>query len=170
MLGKIVQIWATSLHTYNEQLFAGSPTNITTLWNSIDGGTWIAPGVGNINTTAAIIGMENALLSFLIPYAWEASSVYPFLMDTGLACGTTETSDILQSFWMSSSTASATIICYDNQIYHLVAPIGYVASNCQPITHAGGGCSASSFSAPTGLSTLDGTTWGSLTYQDLAIR
>ncbi|KAK3936951.1 hypothetical protein QBC46DRAFT_461157 [Diplogelasinospora grovesii] len=105
-----------------------------------------------------------AFFAYAIPAIWSVSGVFPFVIDSGYACGTV---DPLGAY-LSTDTMHATWGCYNDKLYYLATPSGDAEScptgscdGCEPV------CTDNFFSAPPGLDSLDGTTFGGIPVSDL---
>lgn len=170
MLSNITSVWEETVVNIDKMVFSGDASDVATLWNMIDEGQFIEPNIAPLPATTGQIYMENALLGVLIPYAWSLKDEYPFLMDTGMACGTVLTSSQLDDMWLTAAVVKAATVCLSGTMYFLLSPTGNDAV-CGPANRNGPNCVHNSFSTPSGLeSLLSDNVWGSLTVAKLASR
>lgn len=170
ILSKITTVWEDTVTRIDAKVFSGNASDVATLWNMIGEGQFIETNIGSIPATAGQAYMENALLGVLIPYAWSLKDEYPFLMDTGMACGTVLTSSQLDDMWLTADVVQTATVCLSGTMYFLLSPTGNDAV-CGPANRNGPNCVHNSFSTPSGLESLmSDNVWGSLTVTKLASR
>lgn len=80
-MGNLIKSWYAAFDTYNQQLFNGSDSSNTDLYNSITGGKVLVPGYqeDELDVQGAI---EKAIFAYLIPQAWPLSNwdIHPVAM------------------------------------------------------------------------------------------
>ncbi|KAF2111869.1 hypothetical protein BDV96DRAFT_602899 [Lophiotrema nucula] len=146
-------------------LFNGSDASIAALFSLIDNGQVMEPP--SLPTAVELQSyVSKAIYGFLIPQAWGLSNkpIAPFILKSGTACADGVDASV---FHLTKETADATNICYENEFYFLVAAEGPIKCTTNICTHSTT-CS-STFVAPDGLSTLDGTQWSGLIKDDFII-
>jgi hypothetical protein len=163
-MGNLVSLYYDTITAMNQDLFNGSTASIALLTTLIANGQMMEPGTAG--TEDAIRGFfEKSIYGVLIPQAWSLSNkgIHPFVLDSGSDC-----SDIdVESDYMTSKTATATSYCYNNKLYYLVSTTGGVDCSGNPcgVTETCNG----RFTAPAGLSELNGTAWGGVTLEDFVV-
>ena len=103
--------------------------------------------------------ITKAFFGYSIPAIWTVSGNYPFIIDSGYDCS----ADNPITDYMTPETQQATYACHNNKLYYLATPTG------DPQTCGDDGCIDNTFSAPPGISWLDGTSFGGIRVSDLII-
>lgn len=160
-MGQVVNAWATVIDTTLSTLFDGSDGSINTLTTMISDGKMIdgngAYPNGTVqNSTDIHASVAKTFFAYAIPAIWSVSGRAPFIVDSGYACGTVDP----LSQYMSTDTMHATAGCYNGQLYYLASLSGSSESCAEE-------CTPNLFSAPPGLDSLDGQSWGGVTLSDL---
>ncbi len=136
------------------QTFSGTNTSVAFLTSILANGSLI---LGNelapqgystqaMNDDVAT-NIAKAVFAFAIPTIWPLAKASPFVLDSGYNCG-----DAAALATVSPDVKNLTGGCYNGKQYYLVWPHGSKSSN---------------FSAPPGLTWLDGTNYGGVTVSDL---
>ncbi|KAJ6140241.1 hypothetical protein N7471_006727 [Penicillium samsonianum] len=173
-MAQVVDGWANVSSLSLEQLFNGKPNSIKVLEEVMSNGKLITgkfeqdPPEKDETTTdkdELRTNIEKCFFGYSIPALWQASKAYAFIIDTGHACGGKELTD-----YLADDTMSATGACVDGQQYYLVYPDGD-ATICKQVCHDHGPCTRvctdNKFSAPPGLDSLGGVSFGGITTADL---
>jgi hypothetical protein len=169
-MGQVISGWSAVTEQSLTYLFNGSDSSIDQLGTIISNGKLIE---GSVNSSPASppvppvprslsslqASIAKAFFGYSIPAIWTVSGAYPFIIDSGYDCS----ADNPITQYMDPDTQRSTYACYNNKLYYLGSPSGN-PQNCFE-----GGCIDNTFSAPPGLSWLDGTSFGGIRLSDLII-
>ncbi|KAL8366609.1 hypothetical protein RB595_010461 [Gaeumannomyces hyphopodioides] len=175
ILSNVIVAWKNSTAHAVGKLFKGDGSSLDLLTNIISDGKMID---GNVTEDAIKFSTPSApeitamatkpFFGFAIPALWRRSSTYAFILDSGQSCGGNPLSK-----YDSDVTASTTSVCHDNRLYYLVHPDGdAVSCKCERDSDMGPcqrQCRNNKFSAPVGLDSLNGGSFGRVTKEDIVI-
>ncbi|CAL5868049.1 uncharacterized protein PFLUO_LOCUS2272 [Penicillium psychrofluorescens] len=164
---ELTEAWQSAVDGTVSSLFNGSDTSIGRLANTIQGGAFLQEGTFPSASQNEDF-MKTSLYQFLIPDAWSISDEVVFIMDGEVDCVDNvlpSTVPELDKYIDSDSIPLG--ICIFNHAYYLVATAGIPAETCDDANLYGDSCSFNAFVTPYGATELDGTSWGSLTWQDM---
>jgi hypothetical protein len=151
--------WQDSAAAAADKLFNGDTDSINNIHTTITNGQLvIGQGTYNkVDVSSYNSKVQEALYALAIPSLWQAAKSFPFILDAGPdSCNGNPVPD-----YLTDETATATGFCADDgHQYFLVATIDAVQSP-DPEHYQ--------FTAPPGLDSLDGISWGKLT-KDTIIR
>lgn len=167
---ELTEAWQSAVDGTVSSLFNGSDTSIGRLANTIQGGAFLQEGTFPSASQNEDF-MKTSLYQFLIPDAWSISDEVVFIMDGEVDCVDNvlpSTVPELDKYIDSDSIPLG--ICIFNHAYYLVATAGIPAETCDDANLYGDSCSFNAFVTPYGATELDGTSWGSLTWQDMVNR
>uniref|UniRef100_A0A0L0NAP9 chitinase n=1 Tax=Tolypocladium ophioglossoides (strain CBS 100239) TaxID=1163406 RepID=A0A0L0NAP9_TOLOC len=162
---------AKDLLNVNTLLFDGSDNSFDTLTSIISDGKLIE-GSGHKpprdrNKAYSEADLEasvgKAFFAFAIPAIWSVSGTFPFIIDSGYECGKV---DPLTEY-LFKDTMHKTFGCVDGKLYYLATPEGDAQHCSKSCLECGQTCDANSFSAPPGIDSLDGKSFGGVTVADL---
>jgi hypothetical protein len=167
-MGKMVKTAATAISDTNEYLFNGSATSVADLYRVIDEGH-LMESTSTSGDLDAQTALEQSLYALLIPYAWSLSNenVHPVVIDTGYDC-----SDTYPSYfhdYIAKDVANTMAVCYNDALYYLLDARS-CNIDCSGVHGAEStACTPTKFFQPFGVDSLDGTNWGGITIDNLAI-
>lgn len=162
-LGQAIGAWGNIASQALERLFDGSEESINTLYKIISEGHLLSGDRNSVSTKPPTDSEEKleaniakAFFGYAIPTAWIFSKHYTFVIDSGYPC---DTKDPLGDY-LDADTMHKTYGCYEDKLYYIASPKGK-SSVCNP------DCSDSFFTAPPGIESLDGKSFGGIKVQDL---
>ncbi|KAF7556019.1 hypothetical protein G7Z17_g1692 [Cylindrodendrum hubeiense] len=176
-MGQTIGAWGNITSVALKKLFNGDDKSIEVLHDLISGGKLIEgknDGGGSVSISpetpkpigdAMEANIAKSFFGYSIPAIWAVSKTYGFIIDSGYSCS--ETNQL--GDYLDEDTMKATGSCYDGKLYYLVEPKGD-SSKCHCVytgNHCDRTCVNSKFSAPPGLDSLDGTSFGGITTDDL---
>ena len=173
-MGQVVNAWGNVTEQALANLFDGSDDSISTLTTLISDGKLIEGSVDGAEAdpptgapadsdSALQVSIAKAFFAYAIPTIWTLSGVHPFIVDSGYDCSTKDPSGL----YLDTDTMQATNGCYNGKLYYLVTPNGdaeICTGGCSTCTQD---CTANTFSAPPGLDSLNGQSFGGITVSDL---
>ncbi|PYH88504.1 hypothetical protein BO71DRAFT_467833 [Aspergillus ellipticus CBS 707.79] len=153
-------------------------TKLMTNGNLIEGSGG-APGIGNTTTTGTTSQIESsinkAFFGFAIPSVWAVSGTSAFVVDSGYPCSAQNP----LTDYMTAATQEATYSSYNDKLYYLDHPDGAwkgctvtekelaQRTDCPECGTSTCVEDATYFTAPPGLSSLGGGSWGYITLPEL---
>ena len=172
-MAKVIDEWVKVATRSLELLFSGDEAGINALTMLIKDGKMISgaqtEGVNSgrslptdppASTNASFTdSVAKAFFSYAIPAIWTLSGAFPFVVDSGIACGTPNPSVM----HLSDETRGASETCYKGHLYYLAGITGAYTSCYE------GGCLDNDFSTLHGMSALSTGSFGSVTAADLII-
>ncbi|PTD02778.1 Killer toxin subunits alpha/beta [Fusarium culmorum] len=179
-MGQVLDGWQTLANASVASLFNGSnPESVKTLWSLISDGKMIDAGVkgdGSIiikDDGVSYIDLKKhvakTFYGYIIPTVWRVSETYAFILDSGYDCYAEYPSED----YVTKEAMDATSTCYGGRRYYLVYPkednIGGCINDCTWNGQCSTTCKKNKFIAPPGLSTLNATSFGGITAQDLVV-
>ncbi|CAG8893424.1 unnamed protein product [Penicillium egyptiacum] len=172
-MGQVVGGWANMTSYSLRRLFDGNDDSIKRIGEIISNGKLVAGKFeqepddlyDETYKEDLVTNIQKCFLGFSIPALWQASKSYAFIIDAGHGCGEKELSE-----YLTEDTMKATGACVDKQQYSLVYPKDD-AKVCKHMCNDHGSCttvcSNNKFSAPPGLDTLGGKSYGGISTADL---
>ncbi|KAL4911734.1 hypothetical protein BDW62DRAFT_207151 [Aspergillus aurantiobrunneus] len=161
-------MWQKGLNATVNNLFNGSRVSTAQLYNIIDGGKFFAfdrvPSDYDLQ-----MDVQKALYSYLIPNAWYVNGNVPVIITTGSSCEDGEPPELEDKYrYTFPSTkegggATGYGWCLENKAYYLVGADKKKGWDC----NSGGSCFEPGFYDPDGISELDGSKWGGITWQNI---
>jgi hypothetical protein len=173
-LGLLADGWKAGITKMTKELFAPESRDPERLYSLIVDGKLITGG-GRI-TTEAYNSLdiqhlaERIMYAALIPRAWLIGDHHPFVLDSGLSCGTVGPYDYE---YMEPSTGNAAWTCVDDKLYYLLTPASkWKEDNCGWQTPPANGGPPLCIEADNYFVTLPGTDqlqgqYGDITLQDI---
>ncbi|KGQ05404.1 Killer toxin subunits alpha/beta [Beauveria bassiana D1-5] len=137
--------------------------DIRDLVDTRDDGDAPKPGDDDYNTPELEASVSKAFFGYAIPALWSVSGAFPVVLDTGYACGKV---DPIKGY-MTPDTMHKTYACVDNKMYYLGSAKGDAQYCYKPAVGCPDVCRDEKFTAPPGLDSLDKTSFGGVTLQDL---
>ncbi|KAL8333671.1 hypothetical protein RB593_003384 [Gaeumannomyces tritici] len=165
--------WQNSTSLALDKLLGGSDTTLNALTSLVADGKFIdgrwdeSPETRPRSLTEADIAQaaRKTFFGFAVPALWRRSKTYAFILDSGEDCNGNPAHK-----YVSDQTASETRVCHDDRLYYLVYPKGD-ARICTPCPAKDipcqEKCRTNSFSAPVGLDSLSGDSYGEVTKEDI---
>jgi len=160
------------------KLFDGTEPSVSLLTTLVSNGHMIAGSVDGVasspdvsattgsNTLLALTAsVAKSFFAYAIATVWPLAGTNAFVLDSGYNCGAAPTINTLTADVMKLTGG-----CYGGKQYYLVYPSGDAEichQDCVPQCTTGTKCGPNTFSAPPGLSTLDGARWGGVSVTDL---
>ncbi|KAJ5826412.1 glycosyl hydrolase family 71-domain-containing protein [Penicillium riverlandense] len=163
---ELTEGWQIAIDGTVSDLFNGSAMSIGRLANAIQDGAFLQEATFPSSVENEEF-MKTALYQFLIPDAWSLSDEVVFIMDGGIDC----TDNVLPSSVSAvdeyiDSDSTPLGVCIMNHAYYLVATDSIPAESCDDQNlYGSGSCTKNKFVTPYGATQLDGSSWGSLTWQ-----
>jgi hypothetical protein len=172
-MAKVIEEWVKVATKSLEFLFGGTEDGINALTMLIKDGKMmsgaqtegvnsgrIVPSEPSASTKRSLTdSVGKAFFSYAIPTIWAMSGAFPFVVDSGIACGTANPSVM----HLSDETRSASETCYKGHLYYLAGLTGESAACTE------GGCADNDFSTLHGMSALKASSFGGVTAADLII-
>ncbi|PGH10805.1 hypothetical protein AJ79_05278 [Helicocarpus griseus UAMH5409] len=171
-MGQTIDAWANVTWLALEKVFDGSPESIDILWSTISDGKLVEgryekqlPKSGNLNNELRA-NVAKSSFGCSIPALWWVSSSYAFVIDSGYGC---DKDKPLGDYLMTTPwRLRVPVSMADNTTWPIrtVTPRNATAATVleAAITANAG---IGNFSVPPGLKSLDGTTFGGITKDDL---
>jgi hypothetical protein len=171
-MGQVINGWANITSIALQTLLGGETQDeLDAIWDLIADGKLIegssdikAPDIKNLETELRA-NILKCVFGFTIPAVWRAAGTYAFIIDTESDCGSA-TDHYLKDMeqYLDKYTMKATGESIDGKQFYLVYPDGD-AKECECVHKPTGGacewyCADNTFSSPPGLSTLNGTNFG----------
>ncbi|EYB33358.1 hypothetical protein FG05_10561 [Fusarium graminearum] len=179
-MGQVLDGWQKLANASVASLFNGSdPESVKTLWSLISDGKMIQAGVkgdgskiikdDGVSTIDLRKHVAKTFYGYIIPTVWRVSETYAFILDSGYDCYAEYPSED----YVTKEAMDATSTCYGGRRYYLVYPkednIGGCINDCTWNGQCSTTCKKNKFIAPPGLSTLNATSFGGITAQDLVV-
>jgi hypothetical protein len=172
-MAKVIDEWVKVARLSLEFLFSGDEAGINALTNLIKDGKMISgaqtegvdsgrsvPSDPSESTTRSLTdSVAKAFFSYATPAIWTLSGAFPFVVDSGIACGTANPSVM----HLTDETRRASETCYKGHLYYLAGITG-VYTTCYE-----GGCLDNDFSTLHGMEALSAGSFGGVTAADLII-
>ncbi|KAJ3483725.1 hypothetical protein NLG97_g7237 [Lecanicillium saksenae] len=171
-MSQTVLLWSKSVEMAAQKLFNGEDDSIAALTSIISDGKLIPGSTGDVPSVKEIASelasdmtakMAKAFYAYAIPAIWDAAGAYPFVIDSGYACGTIDP----LSAYMTVDTMRATWACYEDRLYYLASLKGDAYKNVQNPTGPGTHRERNKFSAPAGVTSMGGALYGGVTLTEL---
>jgi hypothetical protein len=175
-MGKMVSTWQDIIKGNNAWIFSGVPNATDALSGLVAKGHLLQQG--KVPTSQVVNqtiqgSVESAVYAYLIPQAWSYSNegIAPFILDSGFPCSAVNPLPT----YMTNADGDATYYCNpgNNQLYYLMVVSTGGGNSAQTCTQTPCGgtetCKPNKFSQPPGISHLDGSSYGGVTYQDFII-
>lgn len=159
-IGQITGNWSAALTQTNSDLFNGSSNSIHWLYSLIKDGKGLDQPLKT--NEAWQLWFETALFTILIPELWTLKTEYPFIMPfQNMKCPNGQLPQHSPYWWSQSQHLGITLdgipwYCHQDQVYLMLRPDSAGQS------HFGGGYMTSPNSL-SGVTQLDGKTWGGIT-------
>ncbi|KAJ5574284.1 uncharacterized protein N7459_008711 [Penicillium hispanicum] len=160
--------WQESIDSTAFQLFNGSHSSISTLWDYMADGELMA--IDEVPSASQLQGdVEKALYAYVIPEAWSLGESGPFVLDAEVDCvdGKPDISKDYERQWLDEDRATDSYYCYKSRGYYLVSARREKGQSCNILNP--GDCTYSSFYPLYGVETMDGRTdkWQGITPRNI---
>ncbi|KAK8012878.1 chitinase [Apiospora marii] len=156
-MGQVIEGWEAITVKSLEKMLDGSDESLEVLDKLLAHGAMYPKGANPRSDLDLFQNIRKAFFAYAVPILWFRAGYYPFVIDSGAACGTSNPI----TKYMTEEAQRQTGVCYDNRIYFLAMVEGD-PRDCTEI-----GCEDRTFAAPTGLAGLDGQDYGGLTRDDI---
>lgn len=160
--------WQNAIDSTASQLFNGSQSSISTLWDYMADGELMA--IDEVPSANQLQGdIEKALYAYVIPEAWSLGDSGPFILDAEVDCvnGKPDISKNYKMEWLYEDRATNSYYCYKGRGYYLVSARREKGQSCNELNP--GDCDYASFYPLYGVETMDGSTdkWQGITTKNI---
>ncbi|KAH8885958.1 glycoside hydrolase family 18 protein [Thozetella sp. PMI_491] len=162
-MGQAVTAWGNISEESLKNLFSGSDESINLLTTMISNGHLIEGSVDG-GASFPTADVAKGFFAYAIATVWPLAGTHAFILDSGYGCGTVDPA----TEFLTTDVMHQTAGCYNGKLYYLVYPKDD-AKTCTDVCDKScqTSCTHSKFSAPPGISTLDGSRFGGVTVSDL---
>lgn len=156
-MGQVIEGWEDITVKSLEKMLDGSDESLAVLDKLLAHGAMYPKGAAPKSDLDLFQNIRKSFFAYAIPILWFRAGYYPFIIDSGAACGTSNPI----TKYMTEDVQGKTGVCYNNRIY-FVAMVEGDPQECDQIS-----CEDRKFVAPTGLAGLNGKDYGGLTRDDI---
>lgn len=156
-MGEVIEGWEAITVKSLEKMLNGSDDSLAVLDKLLDNGAMYPRGASPESDLDLMSNIQKAFFAYAIPILWFRAGYYPFIIDSGAACGTINPI----TKYMTEEVQGQTGVCYNNREYFLAMVEG------DPQTCTEADCEDNKFSAPKGNAGLNGKDYGGLKRDDI---
>ncbi|RYP62222.1 hypothetical protein DL771_009821 [Monosporascus sp. 5C6A] len=156
-MGQVIEGWEDITVKSLEKILDGSDASLAVLDKLLANGAMYPKGTTPKSDLDLFKNIRKAFFAYAIPILWFRAGYYPFIIDSGAACGTSNPI----TKYMTEDVQRQTGVCYNNRIYFLAM----VEGDPKECTEAD--CEDGKFAAPKGITGLNGQDYGGLTRDDI---
>jgi hypothetical protein len=157
-------IWYQTTSELLAKTFDGSDTSIDTLTRLFTDGKFLANAYSPLTDLEIQGMMAKALYAMLIPLAWRlAPNTGVFIIDAKKSCAGAS----LPGDELSGNDASKSFACVNGNAYYLVSANGEESDIIRDADGTLLWSEKNAFGLPPGLTSLDGTAWGTIKVADV---
>ncbi|ETS75025.1 hypothetical protein PFICI_13509 [Pestalotiopsis fici W106-1] len=156
-MGQVIEGWEDITAKSLKKIFDGSDASLAVLDKLLANGALYPMGPDPTSDLDLFKNIRKSFFAYAIPILWFRAGYYPFIIDSGAACGTSNPI----TKYMTEDVQRQTGVCYNNRIYFLAM----VEGDPQECTEVD--CEDRKFAAPQGITSLDGKDYGGLTRDDI---
>ncbi|KAK3312158.1 hypothetical protein B0H66DRAFT_578425 [Apodospora peruviana] len=156
-MGQAIEGWEDITSRSLKKMLNGTDESLEILDKLLANGAMYPKGEAPDSDLDLFKNIRKSFFAYAIPILWFRAGYYPFIIDSGAACGTTNPI----TKYMPENVQQITGVCFKNREYFLAMVDG------DPQTCTEAGCDDNKFSAPRGIEFLKNGDYGGLTKDDI---